>query len=195
MTRRWSSPSPKSARATCRCMSWACRSSRKPITPRAPSTNRRSIYRWARGPTKSGSSRSIAMSSMTGSRIGGAPICRYRAAASISTPYVMSSIATAMSRSRDLPQRAICSAKNSPRGYGRRVMTSPRSRMAASSRKYCPTRRRQARRAGSSICAATNSKTRACAKHSSMPSISNGPTRRSCTAPTSAPIRRSRIRT
>ena len=75
-TRRWSSPSPKSARATCRSMSRACRSSRRPITRRGRSTNRRSISRWARGRTRSASSRSTATSNSSGSRIGGAPIFR-----------------------------------------------------------------------------------------------------------------------
>ena len=44
----------RSARATCRSMSPACRSSRRPITRRARSTKRRSIRRSAPGPYKVG---------------------------------------------------------------------------------------------------------------------------------------------
>jgi hypothetical protein len=46
------SPSPRSAAATCRSMSPACRYSRAPITPIATSTNRRSIFRSAPVPIK-----------------------------------------------------------------------------------------------------------------------------------------------
>ncbi len=63
---------PKSARATCRSMSRACRSSPGPITRRIRSTNRTWISRWARGPTRSAISRSTATSNSSGSRIGGA---------------------------------------------------------------------------------------------------------------------------
>ena len=48
--------------------------------------------------------------------------CRSRAAATISTSCATNSTATATSRSRDLPPRTICSARNSPRGCGRRAM-------------------------------------------------------------------------
>ena len=86
------------------------------------------------------------------------------AAATISTSCATNSIATATSPSRRLPRRTICSARNSPRGSGRRATISPPSRTAASSARCCPTRRRPARRAGSSIRAARNSRIRACAR-------------------------------
>ena len=60
--------------------------------------------------------------------------------------------------------RTICSARNSPRGSGRRAMIFRRSRTAASSARHCPTKRRRARRAGSSIPAATSSRIRGCAR-------------------------------
>ena len=62
-------------------------------------------------------------------------------------------------------------------------------------RRACPTTRRPARKAGSSIRGGRSSPIRGCAKRSATPSISNGPTRRSCTAPTIAPSRCSRIPT
>ena len=77
--RRWSSPSPKSARATCLCMSQACRFSRKPITRRGRSTNPRSTSRSARGLTRSENSKPTAISSTNASRTGGARIFRSRA--------------------------------------------------------------------------------------------------------------------
>jgi len=48
-------------------------------------------------------------------------------------------------------------ARNSPPGCGRRAMIFRPSRMAASSARYCPMKRRRARRAGSSIPAASSS--------------------------------------
>ena len=51
---RWSSASPKSARVTCRSMSQACRSSRRPITPRGRSTNRRLDVPLGSGPYRVG---------------------------------------------------------------------------------------------------------------------------------------------
>ena len=116
--------------------------------------------RWARGRTRSASSRSTATSNTTGSRTGGRPIFRSAAAATISIPCATSSIATAMSRSRGLPARTICSAKSSPRASGRRATISRRSRTAASSARPCRMKRRPAGRAGSSIPAATSSRTR-----------------------------------
>ena len=55
--RPWSCALPKSAPATCRCSSPACRSSRAPITPSSRSTNRRSTSRSAAAPTRSAASR------------------------------------------------------------------------------------------------------------------------------------------
>ena len=100
MTRRWSSLSPKSARATCRFMSRRCRFSRRPITRHGRSTNRRSRPRSDRGRTRSASSRPIATSNSSGSRTGGARIFRSAAAISISTSCVSSSTATATSPSK-----------------------------------------------------------------------------------------------
>ena len=94
----------------------------------------------------------------------GAPIFRSAAAATISTSCATNSIATATSPSRALPARTICSARNSPRGSGRRATIFRRSRTAASSARPCPTKRRRARRAGSSIPAATSSRIRGCAR-------------------------------
>ena len=104
------------------------------------STNRRSICRWARGRTRSANSRSTATSNTNGSRIGGPPTCRSAVAATISTSCATSSIATATSRSKALPARTICSARNSPRASGRRATISRRSRTAASSARPCRTR-------------------------------------------------------
>ena len=59
------------------------------------------------GPTRWAGTRSTATSSSTGSRIIGRPIFPSIAAATISTPCAMNSIATAMSRSRALPARII----------------------------------------------------------------------------------------
>ena len=70
-TRPSPSPSRQSARATCRSMSPACRSSPRPITRRGRSMNRRSIRRLAPGRTRSASSRSTATSNSSGSRTGG----------------------------------------------------------------------------------------------------------------------------
>ena len=52
----------RSARATCRCSSPACRSSRAPITASGRSTNRRSTFRSAAAPTRSDASRPAASS-------------------------------------------------------------------------------------------------------------------------------------
>ena len=96
-TRRWSSPSPKSARATCRSMSPACRFSRRPITRRGRSTNPRS------NPAR--------LRALQGREIRARPLHRIRArqglvgrrssglraASIISTRCVTSSIATARS--------------------------------------------------------------------------------------------------
>ena len=133
---------PRSARATCRSTSPACRSSRRSITRRARSTNRRSIRRWVRGRTRSASSRSIATSNTSASRTGGPRICRSAAATSISTWSATNSIATATSPSRASPARTICSARSSPRASGRRATISPPSRTAASSASRCRTSRR-----------------------------------------------------
>ena len=130
----------------------------RPITRRGRSTNRRSIFRWARGPTRSAGSRSTATSNTTASRTGGAPIFRSAAAATISTSCATNSIATATSRSKGSPARTICSARSSPRGSGRRATISPPSRTAASSARSCRTKRRRARRAGSSTPAASKFK-------------------------------------
>ena len=90
-------------------------------------------------------------------RTGGAPICRWRAARTISTSCATNTTATATSASRASPPRAICSARSSPRASGRRATTSRRSRTAASSARCCPTTRRPARRAGSSTRGGRNS--------------------------------------
>ena len=95
--------------------------------------NRRSTFRSAAAPTRSDASRPAATSNTSASRTGGAPICRWRAAGTTSTPCATIIIATARSASRASPPRAICSARSSPRASGRRATTSPPSRMAASS--------------------------------------------------------------
>ena len=104
-----------------------------------------------------------------------------RAARTISTSCASNIIATATSASKASPPAAICSARNSPRAPGRRATIFRRSRTAASNATSFPTRRRPARRAGSSTRGARNSRIRGCAKRCATPSISNGPTRTSCT--------------
>jgi microcin C transport system substrate-binding protein len=94
---------------------------------------------------------------------------------------------------KDLPPAPICSTKSSPRASGRRATIFRRSKTAASRKTCCPTIRRPARKAGSSICDGRNFPIRACARRSTMLSISNGPTRTLCTAPMSAPSRCFRI--
>lgn len=91
-----------------------------------PSMNRRSIRRSARGRTTSASSRSTVTSNLTASRTGGEPTCRSVAATTISTPCATNSIAIAMSPSKALPRRTICSARSSPPASGRPGMISPR---------------------------------------------------------------------
>ncbi len=76
--------------------------------------------------TRSAGSRSTVTSNMIASRIGGAPICRSAAAATISTRCATSSIATATSPSKASPARTICSARSSPRASGRRATISRR---------------------------------------------------------------------
>ena len=71
-----------------------------------PFENRRSMSRSAPGRTRSGGSRSTATSNTTASRIGGAPICRSAAAATISTRCATSFIATAMWHSRGSPAKS-----------------------------------------------------------------------------------------
>ena len=182
--------------ATCRCSSPGCRSSRRPTTPSIRSTNRRWRCRSAAAPTRSAASRSGATSNSTASRIGGAPNLPVSARrTTISTSCGSISIATATSPSRASPDAAICIARSSPRGSGTRATISRRSRTAGSSARRCRTTRRPARRAGSSTPAATSSRIRGCARRSATRSISNGPTRPSCTAPMRARCRRSRIPT
>ena len=174
----------------------ACRSSRRPITRRVHSMNRRSIFRSAPGPTRSASSRSIATSNSTGSRIGGAPTFRSAAAATISIPCVTSSIATATSPSRASPARNylyprgvhladLGDALRFPGGQGR-----PRQARDAA-------RRDAVRRAGLVHQYPPRQVQGSAGARGADParSISSGPTRPSCTAPMRAPIRRSRIPT
>ena len=106
-----------------------------------------------------------------------------------------SSTATAMSPSKDSPARATCSARSSPRASGRRATTFRRSGTGASSAISFATTRRRARKAGSSTRGARSSRTSACVRRSSTPSISNGPTRPSCTGPMIGPIPCSRTPT
>ncbi len=134
-----------------------------------PFENRPPISRSARARTRWADTRSTAMSSSTGSRIIGPPICPSTAAATISIPCATSSIATAMSRSKALPARTISTARSSPRGSGLRATIFRRSRTAASRARPCRMNCRRAGRAGSSTPAATSSKTRRCAKRSSTP--------------------------
>ena len=56
-TAPWSCASSRSAAATCRCSSPACRFFPAPITPSSRSTNRRSTFRSAAAPTRSAASR------------------------------------------------------------------------------------------------------------------------------------------
>ncbi len=107
--------------------------------------------------------RSIASSSMSGSRTGGAPICRCRAAATTSTPSAMNFIAIAMWRSRGSQGATICFAKNTLRGCGRPVMIFRRSGMVASSLSSFP-RRSHPRRGGTSTRAVISSKMRGCVR-------------------------------
>src|SRR5262249_30768256 len=87
-----------------------------------------------------------------------------------------------------LPE-AIYSGRNSPRAPGQRATTSRRSARGASSAMSFQTIPLRARRVGSSIRDGKNCRISVCGKPSSMQSISNGPTRRSCTGPIKGPIR------
>jgi microcin C transport system substrate-binding protein len=78
---------------------------------------------------------------------------------------------------------AICSGKNLHRGLGRHATTSRRSARGTSSAMLFQTIPPPARRVGSSIPDGKNCRISICGRLSSMHSISNGPTRRSCTGP------------
>ena len=95
-------------------------------------------------------------------------------------------IATATSPSRASPRATISSARSSLRAFGPRATTFRRCATAASSARCCPISRLPERRAGSSIRGGKSSRTRACGKRSGSPSTSNGRTKTSCTAPTTA---------
>ncbi len=189
-TRAWSSRSRPAAPATCRCLSPACRFFRAPITRRSRSRNRRSTFRSAPALTGSAASSRDATSNTSASRTGGAPSFRCRAATTISTSCASSIIATAMSASRALPPGIICSARNSRRAPGRRA-TIFRPFKDGRVKKDIIARRHAVRRAGlvHQYAAAEIRRSAACARRCATRSISNGPTRRSCTAPTSAPSR------
>lgn len=95
-------------------------------------------------------------------------------------------------RSRRAPTTC---ARSSPRACGRADTTFPRQGTGACAARRCRTSALPARRAGSSTPGARSSRTRACARRSSMPSTSSGPTRPCSTAPTSAAEATSRIPT
>ena len=106
-----------------------------------------------------------------------------RAGRTISTSCASNSTATATSPSKASPARAICSARNSPRASGRRATTFPAIRDGRVKRDD-PARRHAVGRAGLvHQHAAREVQGPAPARGArSTPSISNGPTRTSCTA-------------
>ncbi len=160
--------SRRSARATCRCSSPACRSSRAPITRPSRSTNRRSTSRSAPAPTRSAASRPAASSNIE--RVAdwwGAdlPVTRGQNNFDI--------VRFEFYRDRDVGFEGF-TAKNylfreefTSRTWATRydfpgVQGRPRQ-----ARRSCPTRRRPARRAGSSTRGGRNSPIRGCARRSS----------------------------
>ena len=177
-------------------MSRACRSSPRPITRHGRSTNRRSIPRWDRGRTRSGNSRSTATSNSIGSRIGGRPTFRSTAAA-----INFDTVRYEFYRDRDVAfegftgknylfreeftARVWATRYDFPAVKDGRVKreTLPDDTPSGGAglvHQYPP-------RAVQGPAGARGDR--------STRSISNGPTRPSCTAPTRAPSRRSRIRT
>ena len=93
--------------ATCRCSSPALPIfSRAYYSTRAVRRDHARRRRSAAAPTRSGASSPAASSNTSGSRTGGAPICRSRADRTISTSCATSSTATAMSPSRASPPRS-----------------------------------------------------------------------------------------
>ncbi len=109
--------------------------------------------------------------------------------------YAMNITAIAKLPSRGSLPEAIYSGRNSPRAPGQRATTSRRSARGASSAMSFQTTPLRARRVGSSIRDGKNCRISVCGRPSSMHSISNGPTRRSCTGPIKGPIRYFRIPT
>ena len=148
-------------------MSRACRSSPRPITRRGRSRNRRSISPLGSGPYKVGKYRDQPLrrvrpgQGLVGGRSAGQPRqlqFRYRALRVLSRP-------------RRRVRRLYRQELSVPRGVhradlGDALRFSGRSRTAASSARPCRMNCRRAGRAGSSIPAATSSRTRACAKRS-----------------------------
>ncbi len=163
-------------RATCRCSSPGCRFSRVPIMPGIPSRRPRWSRRLAAVRTGSDDLSRAATSNTSGSRTGGAPICRSRAGRTISMSSATNITAIAISLSRDLPARAICFARNWSHASGRHATTFRRSTRGTSSATSSPTIPRLQRKAGTSTHDKRNSGTSACARPSLTRSISNGST-------------------
>ena len=196
-TRRWSCASRKAAAATCRCSWRRCRSSRAPTIRKAPvRRDARLKRRSAPAPTRSAASRPGASSSTTASRIGGAPTCRSRSARTIST-----FVRYEFYRDRDVAfegftgrnylfreeftSRIWATRYDFPGDQGR-----PRQARRAAGRHALGRARLVLQHPSREI-----QEPRAARSASSWRSISSGPTSRSCTGPTTAPIRCSRIPT
>ena len=188
----------RSAAATCRCSLPACRFSRKRLLRDASrSMNRRSTCRSAAGRTKSAAfevgrfDRIRARQGLVGRRSAGQ--C---AARTISTPCATNSIAT---------------ARSALRGFHRQELSVPRGIHRARLGDALRLSRRQGRPRQARVAAGRDAVRRAGLVHQHAArqvqgpararsadharSISNGPTRPSCTAPMRARIRRSRIPT
>ena len=164
-TRRWSSPSPKSARRDVPLYVAGLPIFSKAYYAAPPFDETTLDTPLGLGPVQGRQVRGQSLHRIRARQglVGRGP-AGLAAAATISTSSATNSIATATSPSKALPARTICSARNSPRASGRRATTSRQSRTAASSGRTCRTRRRPARRAGSSTRGATSSRTRACAR-------------------------------
>ncbi len=117
----------------------------------------------------------------------GGATCRSGAGRTILTSCATNITAIAKLPSRDSLPEAICSGKNLPRGLGRHATTSRRSARGTSSAMLFQMIPPRARRVGSSILDGKNCRISICGRLSSMHSISNGPTRRSCTGPIKGP--------
>ena len=114
----------------------------------------------------------------------------------ISTSCATSTIATATSPSKASPARTTCSARSSPRASGRRATSSRRSGTAASSASMLPDDTPSGAQGWFINTRRDEVQGPAAARGADpAPSISNGPTRPSCTARTTAPIRCSRTPT
>ena len=156
---------PKSARATCRCSSPACRSSPRPITPSSRSINRRSMI-----PLGSGALQGRPLRCRAFHRIrAGEGLVGRRSAGGARAEQFRHHPLRILPRPRGRLRRLHRQELSVPRGVhlahlGDALRFSRLQGRPRQARRDCRTTRRRARKAGSSTRGARNSRTAACAR-------------------------------